>query len=45
MVIANAFTLPMFQTLGTFLPLDSLLSTQGIMVALLVAYAGQCGCF
>ncbi|MCY7283413.1 MAG: glyoxalase-like domain protein [Cyanobacteria bacterium CAN_BIN43] len=40
MVIANTLTLSMFQTLATFLPLDSLLSTQGIMVALLVAYAG-----
>ncbi|PSN19705.1 glyoxalase-like domain protein [filamentous cyanobacterium CCP5] len=29
-----------FLTLGAFLPLDSLMSTQGIMVLLLVAYAG-----
>ena len=27
-------------TLGSFLPLDSLFSTQGIMVMLLAAYAG-----
>jgi hypothetical protein len=41
MVIVNIFPQLMFQTLGAFfLPLDSLLSTQGIMVALLVAYAG-----
>jgi hypothetical protein len=40
MVIANHLTPVAFQTLGFFLPLDSLLSTQGIMVALLVAYAG-----
>jgi catechol 2,3-dioxygenase-like lactoylglutathione lyase family enzyme len=40
MTISNTLTPSMFQTLGTFLPLDSLLSTQGIMVALLVAYAG-----
>src|SRR4028119_1220188 len=32
------FLLPPF-TLGAFLPLDSLFSTQGIMVMLLVAYA------
>ncbi|MCU0565423.1 MAG: glyoxalase-like domain protein [Oculatellaceae cyanobacterium Prado106] len=40
MAIANHLTPLAFQTLGSFLPLDSLLSTQGIMVALLVAYAG-----
>jgi catechol 2,3-dioxygenase-like lactoylglutathione lyase family enzyme len=41
MVIVNILPQLMFQTLGAFfLPLDSLLSTQGIMVALLVAYAG-----
>jgi catechol 2,3-dioxygenase-like lactoylglutathione lyase family enzyme len=41
MVIVNILPQLMVQTLGAFfLPLDSLLSTQGIMVALLVAYAG-----
>lgn len=42
MVAVNLSTLTVPPTLGSFwgLPLDSLLSTQGIMVMLLVAYAG-----
>lgn len=42
MVAVNLSTLTVPHTLGSFwgLPLDSLLSTQGIMVMLLVAYAG-----
>ena len=42
MVAAVSSTIALPQTLGAFwgLPLDSLLSTQGIMVMLLVAYAG-----
>jgi catechol 2,3-dioxygenase-like lactoylglutathione lyase family enzyme len=40
MHIADLTSPLLFQTLASFLPLDSLFSTQGIMVALLVAYAG-----
>lgn len=42
MVIATSFTslLLQFFTIGSFLPFDSLFSTQGIMVMLLAAYAG-----
>lgn len=43
MIVAAHVTPLMPQTLASFLPslpLDSLLSTQGIMVALLIAYAG-----
>lgn len=43
MVISDHILLPSSPVLGSFLPslpLDSLLSTQGIMVLLLVAYAG-----
>jgi catechol 2,3-dioxygenase-like lactoylglutathione lyase family enzyme len=36
----SSFSLPSFAVLGSFLPLDSLFSTQGVMVMLLVAYAG-----
>lgn len=42
-MISAAYVTPLVQTLASFLPslpLDSLLSTQGIMVALLIAYAG-----
>lgn len=42
-MISAAYVTPSAQVLASFLPslpLDSLLSTQGIMVALLIAYAG-----